>query len=205
MTFSLRFTSVDYATLQAEGKLAALADDLQTSWATTTGLPKDSVIVTLKQGSLITEIELKYEGEDSESDAKFTKQEVENFDMLVNVIKGSDTFMSVLGIDDKSDVDVNKVKSLAEIDGEVHVEEEGTSKAGVSGMMIGVIFGGSGVALLVLVTYGVKRRRNRSQGAADQQWYHDLNQTDSYRFEESPLGSPINGSNRQVQLNPLSL
>ena len=158
---------------------------------------------------MITEIELKYEGEDGEAEANSAKEEVENFELVVDVIKESETFMSVLGIDDKDEVNVSKVKSVAEIDGEIKVEKEGTKKAGVDAKLFGIILGGAGVALLAgSLVLMVMRRSRRNGSQINQQYYYDLDQPNNYQFQESPLGvppSPTYASNRQVQLNPLSL
>ena len=68
--FSLVFENVDYAQLEQENKLESLAEDLQRAWAAEAGVPLEAVVVTLRQGSLITEIEIRFVGEEKMADAE---------------------------------------------------------------------------------------------------------------------------------------
>ncbi len=126
MTFSLRFEAVDYDALSTQ-QLESLSEDIKTSWASAAGVAPERVSVTLRKGSLITEIEILFEGEDEaaeEQAAESMQQGVENFSLVTEVIKESPTLSSVLGIQDRERLTVDEVESMTQISSPVTVEKE---------------------------------------------------------------------------------
>lgn len=164
---------MDYNKLQQEGQLEAIAEDLKTSWSKVAGVRRDQVVVTLSQGSLITAVEIKYDGSQGKQQADQAKAAVEDFTMVTEVIKDSDRFSDALGVD-KDNISVDEVKGLAEIKGPIKVEEDGGEDKPASMILIYVALGGGILVfsgIVIYVSYAVKKRRLNSR---KNQWYHDL-------------------------------
>ncbi|UPR00644.1 hypothetical protein HOP50_05g39590 [Chloropicon primus] len=203
--FSLRFEGVDYAALKADGKLGAIEEDLKTSWSRVAGVPRERVLVILMQGSLITNVQIEYEGQGSEAQAEKTKTDVKDLTMVVDVIKDSDAFSNALGIADKDNVDLDQIKQFTTLNGDVQVEQEDAKKASLPpiGLLAGI--GGGALVVLTLGMYGYKKRKN-SGHVARNKFYSDLNGFGSptARASMNHFSYDTPEPKRQTQFNPLS-
>lgn len=129
-------------------------------------MPEHMVIVTLEQGSLITKVTIRFEGQEQESVAKSAQEGVENYDMVVEVIKDSDEFSSVLGIQDTTSLTRDEVMTMTVIEGKVEMkkqasEDEETWFSSGKRLVI-IIFGGFLIAATLVC--GIHKRRTSSKG-----------------------------------------
>ncbi|QDZ18788.1 hypothetical protein A3770_02p13060 [Chloropicon primus] len=205
--FKLVFENVDYDKLQADGKLQSLAEDVRRSWALTAGVPIEAVVVTLKKGSLITEVEINFEGQDKKGDAEKAQEGVKNYELVVDVIQTSPALSSALGIQDTSTLTAATTKTFTRIEGKVQLTEESGSSDGSwlsSGKRVVIlVFGG-----LVIVTLGFCGLSRRYSKKKPQDYLAKAKQADRMRQEQELLPTHIStnkiNSNKFVTMNPLS-
>ncbi|UPQ97995.1 hypothetical protein HOP50_02g12920 [Chloropicon primus] len=193
--------------LQADGKLQSLAEDVRRSWALTAGVPIEAVVVTLKKGSLITEVEINFEGQDKKGDAEKAQEGVKNYELVVDVIQTSPALSSALGIQDTSTLTAATTKTFTRIEGKVQLTEESGSSDGSwlsSGKRVVIlVFGG-----LVIVTLGFCGLSRRYSKKKPQDYLAKAKQADRMRQEQELLPTHIStnkiNSNKFVTMNPLS-
>ena len=205
--FSLVFENVDYAQLEQENKLESLAEDLQRAWAAEAGVPLEAVVVTLRQGSLITEIEIRFVGEEKMADAETLQQGVEDYAVVVDVIKDSGELSSALGIQDASALTVDETKSFTRIGGSVQIVEEDPTKKDEDWFSSGkriVILAFGGLLVLTLGYCGISRKYGSKKPSA---YLAKMKQKDRINQDQllpTTIKTNSQAANRHITFNPLS-